>query len=127
MSIIVELPFPDSNLMPNRARRQHWRSKAGYAQIARMTAKVEAYNAKPRYDYAFPLGERIPLTLRFYPPNHKARDLDNLLAAMKPSIDGICDSLEINDKMFCPITLDWGKVEKGGRVVVEIGKVGDGK
>jgi crossover junction endodeoxyribonuclease RusA len=122
VSIIVELPFPDSNLMPNRARREHWRSKAGYAQIARMTAKVEAYNAKPRYDYSFPLGERIPLTLKFYPPDRRERDLDNLLAAMKSALDGVSDALDINDRMFCPITVDWGSIEKGGRVVVVIGE-----
>jgi Holliday junction resolvase RusA-like endonuclease len=120
MSIIVELPFPDSHLMPN-ARVFH-KAKAQYARTARGTAMYEAYNAKPRYDYSFPIGERIPVTLKFYPPNHRERDLDNLLAAMKSALDGVCDALEINDKMFSPITIDWGSVEKGGRVVVVIGK-----
>lgn len=120
MSITLELPFPDSHLMPNAARRLDWRAKAAYAQTARGTAKYEAYNAKPRYDFALPKEQRLALTLRFYPPNRKDRDLDNLLAAMKPSLDGICDSLEIDDKMFCPIVLEWGEIVKGGKVVIEI-------
>jgi crossover junction endodeoxyribonuclease RusA len=120
MSIIVELPFPDRHLMPNA--RLHWREKAEYVQLARGTAKVLADQANPHHNIEFPKGERVPLMLKFYPPNLKERDLDNMLAASKAAIDGLCDALDINDKMFCPITLDWGKVEKGGRVVVVIGK-----
>jgi crossover junction endodeoxyribonuclease RusA len=120
MSIIVELPFPDRHLMPNA--RVYYKAKAEYAKTARGTAKYTAYNARPSWDYAFPKGERIPLLLKFYPPDRKERDLDNLLAAMKSAIDGVSDALDINDKMFCPITVDWGKIEKGGRVVVVIGE-----
>lgn len=120
--IEIVLPFPDSNLMPNRARREHWRVKAGYAQTARMVAKVETLNALPHAERPqFEPQERIPVRMVFYPPNHRPRDLDNLLAAMKPSIDGVCDAIEINDKMICPIVLDWGKVEKGGKVILQIG------
>lgn len=121
--IEIELPFPDSNLMPNRARREHWRVKAGYAQTARMTAKIETLNALPHAERPqFEPQERILLRIEFCPPNARSRDLDNLLAAMKPSIDGVCDALEVNDKMLCPIILDFGKVQKGGRVIVQIGK-----
>jgi crossover junction endodeoxyribonuclease RusA len=120
VSIIVELPFPDRHLMPN-ARIYH-KAKAEYAKTARGTAKYTAYNARPSWDYTFPKGERIPVMLKFYPPDRRERDLDNLLAAMKSSLDGVCDALDINDRMFCPITVDWGSIEKGGRVVVVIGK-----
>lgn len=120
--IEITLPFPASALMPNRARRNHWAQKAGYAQAARMTARVETLNTAEHGELpTFSRHERIPLRLEFYPPNLRPRDLDNLLAAMKPSLDGVCDALEVNDKMFCPIVLDWGKVERGGKVVVKIG------
>lgn len=117
--ITVELPFPPRQLMPNC--RMDRRAKASYAQTARGTAKYETYNARPNWDFEFPPEQRIPLSLTYYPPDYKARDLDNLLAASKALIDGMCDALNINDKMFCPIVLDWGRVEKGGKVIVQIG------
>ena len=121
--IQIVLPFPDSNLIPNRARREHWHVKAEYAKTARGTAKYEAYNAANSHGTLpqFKPQERIPLRMEFHPPDLRARDLDNLLAAMKPSIDGVCDALGINDKMICPIVLDWGKVEKHGKVILQIG------
>lgn len=121
--IEIELPFPVSALMPNRARRNHWAAKAKYAQTARMVGKVETLNALPHNTApTFEPQERIPLRLEFCPPDLRPRDLDNLLAAMKPTLDGVSDALSINDKMYCPITLDWGKRTKHGKVILQIGK-----
>jgi len=62
-----------------------------------------------------------PLKLIFYPATKRAFDLDNALASMKPAIDGLAIGLGINDKQFCPITLDRGECDKNPRVEVFIG------
>lgn len=54
----------------------------------------------------------------FYPP-HSGYDLDNCLAALKSGLDGMADGLKVNDRMFRPITIDFGDVVPGGEVVIE--------
>ena len=121
--IEISLPFPATQLMPNRARRNHWAVRAQYAQTARGSAKYETLNALPHNDApTFEPQERIPLRLEFHPPDLRPRDLDNCLAACKAYIDGVSEALGINDKMYAPIVLDWGKVTKGGKVILQIGR-----
>lgn len=49
---------------------------------------------------------QMPLRLTFFAPNKIRRDLDNLLAAMKPSLDGMAQALGVDDSLFRPITID---------------------
>ena len=116
--ITLELPFPDSHLMPNAARRLHWRTRAEYAKNYRMCGYVEAANAV-RWDYKPPEGE-LSVKIVFHEPNKRARDLDGLLSAMKPSLDGIANALDVDDKRFNPITIERGERIKGGCFRVEI-------
>ena len=46
------------------------------------------------------LPEKLHLHLVFHKPTKRHYDLDNLIARMKSGIDGVCDSLQINDKRF---------------------------
>ena len=114
----LELPFPDRHLLPNEARRNHWGMRAEYAKTARMVAYVEAAN-KRKWDYKPPEGE-LSVKIVFHEPNKRARDLDGLLSAMKPSLDGIANALDVDDKRFNPITIERGERIKGGCVRVEI-------
>lgn len=116
--ITLELPFPDSHLMPNAARRLHWRTRAEYAKNYRMCGYVEAANAV-RWDYQAPQGE-LELRITFHEPNKRPHDTDGMLSAIKAGLDGIAERLELNDRQFNPIVLQRGAIVKGGKVVVEI-------
>ena len=62
----------------------------------------------------------IPCSIVFHPPDNRHRDIDNLLAACKPLIDGIAKKLDINDRNLRPITIDMGPKQKDGLVSVEL-------
>jgi len=57
----------------------------------------------------------------FCPPDKRARDLDNVLAAMKAGNDGLVDAMGIDDSRW-GLSVQWGEVVKGGevRVTVEV-------
>lgn len=115
--IRFEIPFPPSELFPNRANGKHWSStrkaKDGYRDAAYWLA-VEARKA-----YPMPVHD-LPLTLTFCPPNRINRDRDNCLAATKHALDGIAKALGVDDLVFEPLTIQRGAVRKGGCVIVEV-------
>ncbi|MAL02060.1 MAG: endonuclease [Alcaligenaceae bacterium] len=118
--ITIQISFPDSKLMPNRKNGRHW----GSSQEAKIRAKQEGfYAAKSAFGLnQFEPAARVPVSIRFYAPDNRNRDLDNLLAACKPAIDGIAHALGVDDKHFRPITVDDGYDKfKRGFVIVEIG------
>jgi crossover junction endodeoxyribonuclease RusA len=59
--------------------------------------------------------------LTFCPPDGRARDLDNLLAAAKHSLDGVAAALAMDDREFEPVTLQRGDRRTHGALVVEVG------
>lgn len=50
--------------------------------------------------------KNIALTMLFYPPDNRRRDLDNMLASCKALLDGIAQGMGIDDRAFRPITID---------------------
>lgn len=90
MTLTVRLPFPASALLPNRAHRKGGmaarRFAASQARCWGMLAALEARQAHPRA--AFPFTE-VALLYRFSHPRQSAPDLDNLIAACKPYLDGL--------------------------------------
>ena len=116
----IELPWPDSSLAPNRKNGRHWGSTHG-AKIKRLAdARILTLAAMRQAGYVPPPGV-LALSLTFCPPDKRRRDLDNLLAAMKPDFDGISQALGVDDQLFEPLTLRRGAPVKGGRVVLEVG------
>lgn len=122
--MLIVLPWPDAKLNPNRSKGVHWASTSALRKKARgdaylltrgALAKSLAATGKP-----FDSGATLPLTITFVQPDKRARDRDNLLAALKPSLDGIADSLGCNDSQFEPITIRRAYGPKPGSVVVEI-------
>lgn len=103
--MIIELTYPDKNLMPNRKNGRHW----GATLNEKATANYAAYICtKLRISACNPIikqNELIPLTINFVQTDNRKRDLDNLLAASKASIDGIAKALGVDDKYFEPITI----------------------
>lgn len=114
--MIIKLSWPDSKLLPNRKNGRHWTS----SQSAKENARLEGYQKAKDSGYTAPDG-LLPVTLVFCAPDKRRRDLDNLLAAMKPALDGIAAALEVDDSRFRPVTIDMGEIAKPGCVIVGIG------
>lgn len=115
----ITLPWPDMSLMPNRKNGRHW----GGTQAAKVRARQDGYYAaKSAHRGDIVLGETIPLRITFAAPDRRHRDLDNLLACMKHTLDGVAQALGVDDKQFRPITVDaTHDTLKAGYVTVEVG------
>lgn len=120
----IILPWPARGLHPNA--RMHWAPKAKLTKAARALASEAAREARE----AVGLGDwaergEIPITVTFLPPDKRPRDLDGLLSQSKAYLDGVADSLGVNDRRFRP-SLQLGAVVKGGRVAVDVAYFGLG-
>jgi crossover junction endodeoxyribonuclease RusA len=114
----VVLPWPDAKLNPNRSKGAHWASTSALRKKARADAHILT-KAELGGNPVNPQTTRA-LTITFVQPDKRARDRDNLLAALKPSLDGVADALGVNDSQFDPITIRREYGAKPGSVVVEI-------
>lgn len=114
----VTLPWPSSALSPNA--RGHWAAKARHAKLARQDAWVLAMKAGLRG-----VGwSSARVAIEFCPPDRRKRDLDNMLASLKPSLDGIVDLIGVDDADWS-ISITRGEPVKGGAVVVTIERGGE--
>ena len=115
--MIIELPFPDPKLNPNQGHGG-WRTTEKSRVTAKQTGYIQARNALE--NQTLPPAPYYAIQITFYPPDRRHRDADNLHAAMKHYIDGVCSALEINDKIFREVTLRFGEPRKPGATIVEI-------
>ena len=60
------------------------------------------------------------LKITFFTPDNRKRDLDNLLAAMKPALDGMARAIGVDDALFRPLLIDKVKAERRDLARVEI-------
>lgn len=114
MTHTIRLPWPTAALWPNR--KAHW-------------AEVHRSRTKASHDaYVLCMAQRdlplapasVAIDLTFCRPTTTSRfDLDNALAAMKGSLDGIASALGVDDSRFS-IRIAKGEPVKGGEVVVAI-------
>ena len=110
------LDWPARTLHPNA--RVHWAKRATAAKLARLVSHDKTQQAGwPRV--ALPDG-RLHLWIDFYPPDHRKRDDDGLLASFKPARDGIADALGIDDNRFVSHPYVHNEVRRGGEVRVRI-------
>lgn len=101
--IVFKLDWPASRLFPNRKNGLHWTT----TNKIKNEALFRAYNIVKSSGLCIDMGEaQKPLKIVFYAPDKRKRDLDNLLAAMKPSLDGMAQALGVDDSLFRPITID---------------------
>ena len=113
--MIIDLPWPSRDLHPNA--RVHWARKAKAAKRARADAAWIARAAGLRH-----LNEAVELvtvTTTFAPPDNRRRDLDGMLSAIKPYLDGIADVIGIDDSTWS-IAIRRDAPRRGGSVRVEI-------
>lgn len=118
--LTITLPWPDPKLMPNRKNGRHWGTTQAQKEQARSDGYYAAQEALGRNVLDKP--KRIPLKITFAAPNRMGRDIDNLLASLKHSLDGIAKGLGVNDKQFRPLIIDvLLDADRKGFVLVEIG------
>lgn len=107
----VLLPYPSSLLNPNRKANRH------------VKAKIFKKTKSEAYEIAMQSGlkgiQQRKIRLLFSPPDKRRRDIDNMLASMKASLDGIALAIGCDDVEFCPVILDRAPPIKGGSVLVE--------
>ena len=112
----IILPYPNPTLMPNRKHGRHWAS----VQKEKGKARQEAYLLSGSLNYT---GGGLKIT--FYTPDARKRDLDNLLAAMKPALDGMAQAIGVDDALFHPLLIDKVKAESKDKARVEIELLSD--
>ena len=111
-SVQIVLPWPHKALWPNS--RAHWAAKAREVKKHRQWA-TWATPARLQVE-----ADKLSVTVTFNPPDIRARDTDNAVAAVKSYLDGIADSLGVNDSIFEIEKPVRGPVVKAGRVVFEV-------
>lgn len=114
MSYTIHLPWPRKALSPNA--RVHWRTKAPFVKAARAEA---AWWAVIAFAGQKPAWARVAVSVIFFPPDNRRRDLDNLIASLKPTMDGIAEAIGIDDAKFVP-TYSIGDPVPMGRVSVSL-------
>jgi crossover junction endodeoxyribonuclease RusA len=110
----VTFPWPPRQLSPNSRedRRAVSGIRAKYRADCGWTAR--AGGLKPM------IAGPLHLDLTFHPPDHRPRDLDNMLAGFKSGLDGLCDVIQVDDSWWS-LTIRKGDAVPGGSVKVRIG------
>lgn len=91
----ITLPWPPKELSPNA--RVHWGAKSKYTKAYRMEGFTAAHQAWWR---GYKGEGEIHLSVTFYQPDKRARDMDNMIASIKAGLDGIAQSMGVNDNRF---------------------------
>lgn len=116
--ITIVVPFPDSALLPNRRNGAAWQVTQRAKVEAKEAGRIAALQA------AFGMPELPPrnvdVTIVFTPPDRRKRDVDGMLSALKPTLDGIAEGLGIDDSRFNPVHLHRGEPMVNGKVTVII-------
>lgn len=110
--MIVDLQWPHKDLSPNA--RVHHMVRYRRAKRHREWAQWASCSYGPIE------ADEVRVTITAFPPTRAAFDDDNFIARCKPYLDGIADSLEVNDGKFRIQPLKRGDVVKGGSVRFEI-------
>ena len=118
--IEIVLPWPDKRLSPNS--RCHWREKAEATTEARSYAYTEAVIERSDKRLST-LSGYYQATYIFNPPDRRRRDIDNCLAMMKSSQDGVCQAYKMDDTNIRRTVLEWGEVVKSGKVVLRLEEI----
>jgi crossover junction endodeoxyribonuclease RusA len=96
----ITLPWPPKELSPNA--RVHWAKLAATKKAYRIEC---GWQTKSQGAELTATDRPMRLEVVFHKPNRRDMDRDNLLARMKSGLDGVCDALGVNDRLFDPITI----------------------
>ena len=110
----IVLPWPQAALSPNA--RVHHMARARAAAKAREQAALLARAAR----IVLPDEGAIAVRIEACPPKGwRTGDLDNMLARLKPVLDGLADGLGVNDRRFRP-ALSFGDRCQHGAVHITV-------
>ena len=108
----ITLPWPPKELNPNA--RQHWtklaRAKKAYRAACAWQAKAQGAR---RMDV-----DCLHMTITFFLPDRRHRDMDNMLASIKAGLDGLADVLCVNDRTWALTLVKSDQL--GGMVKLEV-------
>jgi len=114
-SFLLEIPWPDRRLSPNA--RQHWAAAARLRKAYR--ARCRAIGEQVGLGYLRGSENAVSVHLTFFPPDKRARDWDNMLAAMKSGLDGLADAMGVDDSRW-RVAFEVSEPVKGGIVLVQV-------
>lgn len=112
----LELPWPPRQLSPNA--RGHWATTAKAKKAYR--ARCGAIARQAGVGVLLDGRSALAVHLRFFPPDRRPRDWDNLLASMKAGLDGVADAMGVDDSRW-RLSFDVETtLAPGGRVLVAV-------
>ena len=114
--IEFKLGWPPKELSPNA--RLHWGKVSRAKKIYRKACWAICLDQLA--GQALGMRGNQTLELIFVAPDRRSYDRDNLMARMKSGIDGMCDALEIDDKIFSTVSSTVAANQIGGFVIVRI-------
>ena len=105
-------------------RRALWENEGASRMVKAAAKRMQRKEAWAlTIDAKWPSDATAVLSFRFCPPDRRRRDTHNLPATMKAAIDGIADAMRVDDVGFrCEFPTEFGPVEKGGAVYIELRK-----
>ncbi len=116
-TLVIELPWPEPALWPNRSKGMHWSS----THRARKQQKQDAFKCavtakgwKPNLHW-----KAVKVDITFHAPDKRRRDWDNQIAAMKGAFDAVASAIKVDDSKW-EVTFRKGEVRQGGVVVMKV-------
>ncbi len=79
--------LPSRELMPNLSRTLHWRTRGEIAKRDRGEAYYQSFGTHPGFQF-----DQATINYEFMVKNKRIKDIDGLVSACKPIIDGIVDA-----------------------------------
>ncbi|WP_417834728.1 RusA family crossover junction endodeoxyribonuclease [Thalassospira xiamenensis] len=108
----IKLPWPPKELNPNARLHHHALARAKAAYKAACGWEMKAQGVKKLSASA------LHVSLTFYPPDRRHRDLDNMLSSMKAGLDALSAAVGVDDSLWS-ITIKKAP-ETGGFVLINV-------
>jgi crossover junction endodeoxyribonuclease RusA len=108
---LIRLSWPHRDLSPNA--RKDRRAATSVRKAARSEGWAEVKRTR------VVISETAHMEITFYPPDRRRRDLDNLLASIKPHLDGMAKAANVDDAGWS-FTIRKGKPIKSGAVMIHV-------
>lgn len=121
MTFLVSLDVDLDGHPPGPNRRMHWRAWSREKAEWRKWTYIAALAALRSSGYAddFPLASVVVEPIFFFTTNRR-RDDDNLIASLKPMLDGLVDAGVVDDDSRDRLRLERPSVETANRKAVRL-------
>jgi len=113
----IAIDWPDAKLNPNRSRGRFW----GATHAAKKAAVDAAYLLARAHVGALPPSGPLAAVITLEPPDGRRRDVDNVLAALKPTLDGLARAVGYDDSRVQDWHIRWSEpCRPAGRVTIAV-------